>query len=222
MTASGISSQNLFHGGLSVECEWFSHGLYLLRLNLVTLKERCRRICVALQNRFQIHPEIVDGTMSRLCTGLNDTKRRRLCSLQGSLQWTFLGRILVPILGTGVGLQPCHCSNDAFRPLAQYLRLWYEWQVRCSWACSKAWLLPQRLLEVSAMRKTVFHISRWSDVWSNGGFVNADKTKATFHSGNDVDGARSISIFRSSDFSAGFLPTSAPEVAWIVLAIAIW
>ena len=38
---------------------------------------------------------------------------------------------------------------------------------------------------------------------------------------NDVDDARSISIFRSSDFSAGFLPTSAPEVARSVLAIAI-
>ena len=30
---------------------------------------------------------------------------------------------------------------------------------------------------------------------------------------NDVDGAHSISIFRSSDFRAGFRPTSAPEVA---------
>ena len=38
---------------------------------------------------------------------------------------------------------------------------------------------------------------------------------------NDVDGARSILIFQSSDFSAGFLPTSAPEVARSVLAIAI-
>ena len=38
---------------------------------------------------------------------------------------------------------------------------------------------------------------------------------------NYVDGARSISIFRSNDFSAGFLPTSAPEVARSVLAIAI-
>ena len=57
---------------------------------------------------------------------------------------------------------------------------------------------------------------------SKGGFVNADKTKAIFYSGNDIDGARSISIFRSSDFSAGFLPTSALEVAHSVLAIAIW
>ena len=38
---------------------------------------------------------------------------------------------------------------------------------------------------------------------------------------NYVDGACSISIFRSSDFSAGFRPTSAPEVARRVLAIAI-
>ena len=26
------------------------------------LNERCRGICVAFQNRFRIHPEIVDGT----------------------------------------------------------------------------------------------------------------------------------------------------------------
>ena len=38
---------------------------------------------------------------------------------------------------------------------------------------------------------------------------------------NDVDGGRSISIFRNSDFSAGFLPTSAPEVARSLLAFAI-
>ena len=38
---------------------------------------------------------------------------------------------------------------------------------------------------------------------------------------NDVGGACSISIFRSRDFSAGFLPTSASEVARGVLAIAI-
>ena len=63
-----------------MECERCSHGSYLVRLNLVGLKERCRGICVALQNRF---PEIMDGTMSRLCPGLNYTKRRRLCSLQG-------------------------------------------------------------------------------------------------------------------------------------------
>ena len=83
MTAPGISSQNLFHGGMSVECEQCSHGSYLLRLNLMGIKERCSRICVALQNRIVIHLEIVDGTMSRLCPGLNDTKRRHLCYLQG-------------------------------------------------------------------------------------------------------------------------------------------
>ena len=66
-----------------MECERCSHGSDLLRLKLVGLKERCRGICVALQNRFRIHPEIVDGTMSCLCPGLNDTKSRRLCSLQG-------------------------------------------------------------------------------------------------------------------------------------------
>ena len=38
---------------------------------------------------------------------------------------------------------------------------------------------------------------------------------------NEVDGDRSISIFRSSDFSAGFRPTSAMEVERRVLAIAI-
>ena len=38
---------------------------------------------------------------------------------------------------------------------------------------------------------------------------------------NDVDGACSISIFRSSDFSAGYRPTSALEEARRVLAIAI-
>ena len=35
-----------------MECERYSHGSYMLRLNLVELKERCRSICVALQNRF--------------------------------------------------------------------------------------------------------------------------------------------------------------------------
>ena len=66
-----------------MECERCSHGSYLVRLNLEGLKERCRGICVALPNRSRIHPEIVDGTISRLCPGLDDTKRRRLCSLHG-------------------------------------------------------------------------------------------------------------------------------------------
>ena len=74
------------------------------------------------------------------------------------------------------------------------------------------------------MRKTVFHVSSWSNVWSRGtkgGLVNAEKSEARFYSGNNVDGTRSISIFRSRDFSAGFRPTSALEVAHRVLAIAI-
>ena len=65
MTAPGISLQNMFHGGVSVEYERSSHGSYLLCLNLVGLKERCRGICVALQNRFRIHPETVDGTRKK-------------------------------------------------------------------------------------------------------------------------------------------------------------
>ena len=38
----------------------------------------------------------------------------------------------------------------------------------------------------SSARKTVFHVSSLSDAWFRGlkgGFVNADKTKARFHSG---------------------------------------
>ena len=38
---------------------------------------------------------------------------------------------------------------------------------------------------------------------------------------NDFDGGRSISIFRNSHFSAGFLLTSVPEVARSVFALAI-
>ena len=56
MTTPGTSSHNLFHGGLSVECEQCSHGPYLVCLNLVGVKERCRRICVALQNCFPDPP----------------------------------------------------------------------------------------------------------------------------------------------------------------------
>ena len=77
----------------------------------------------------------------------------------------------------------------AFWALAQYLRLSYEWQLRCSRACLKAWISPRHLPEVSAMKKTVFHVSSWFNVWSSGskgGFVNADKTKARFYSGNSV------------------------------------
>ena len=156
------------------------------------------------------------------------TQRGGACA--PSKAWTCLGRILVPILGTGVGLQPCHCSNDG-----QVLELCIE--ARISGPCRilasliwmigplysgmfKAWISPRRLPEVSAMRKTVFHVSSWSNVWSSGskgGFVKADKTKTLEI---DIDGVCSISIFRSSDFSAGFRPTSALEVARRVLAIA--
>ena len=53
---TGTSLQTLFHGGLSVECERCSHGSYLVCLNLVGLKKRCRGICVALKNRFLDSP----------------------------------------------------------------------------------------------------------------------------------------------------------------------
>ena len=114
--------------------------------------------------------------------------------------------------------------KHAFQALAQNLRLWYEWQVCCSRACSKAWISPRRLLEASAMRKTVFHESSRSDVWSSGskgGFVNADKTKARFYSKMTLMVPVPFRYFRYFDFSAGFRPTSALDVARRVLTIAI-
>ena len=83
-TVPGNSSQNL-----SVECLaclWNASDTAMDRTwCALTLwdSRRCRVICVAFQNCFRIHQEIVAGTMSRLCPGLNDTKRRCLCSLQG-------------------------------------------------------------------------------------------------------------------------------------------
>ena len=99
----GISSQNLFHGGLSVECERCSHGSYLMLLNLADLKERCRGIYVALQNRFLDPPGDCGWYNVSFMPWFERHKEEA---------WTFLGRILVPILGTGVSLQLCHISTD--------------------------------------------------------------------------------------------------------------